>query len=406
VASVVYAGGAAGWLTAQAMDTSLTLAAHTTGLTARPAPYEARVLLSSRYGGEDTVAVAFSVALGAAPPRLALSLDSLRLAGIIGQPTPPPQSVSGFNAGDVVYQPAGTSWLNTAVTGEVVTFSPNPAGLRAGQYRATVTVSSAAGGNDSLHVSLDLGQPVLGLSTRSVTFSDTVGSREVLRSQVFVSNGGSGARSDLGRIEVGTVTYSGGGSNWLHTSPASGQTVDGFVATVEAAAADVPEGTSIARVPFLSQWGGSDTVTVTLVARRPDRSFDLPTIELVGTTIVNGSPVVERLPGDSLVVTASARSPAQVGVRLGIRNSAETRLTLSGLRVGMPSYISGKGDWISGAFLNRTSATLADPAELFVAIEPAALDAGRYEAQLVVRSEAAGLAQVQPVTLRLVLRVQ
>jgi hypothetical protein len=263
-----------------------------------------------------------------------------------------------------------------------------------------VVVASGAGGTARLQVGLELGQPVLNLSTRAITFSDTVGSTEPLRSQVFVTNTGSGTRTDLGRVTLGQVSYATGAGGWLHTVPAAGGQVEGFVATIEAVAAEVPEGTWVAKVPFISQWAGADTVTVTLAARRPDRSFDLPTIELVRKRVVTGDTVVERLPGDSVVVTAPAGSTGQIGLRVGIRNAADTRLTLSGLRVGMPAYVSGASGWISGAFLDRTTATLAEPAELFVAIEPEGLAAGRYEARLVIRrggragTGAAGHAQV------------
>ncbi|NJD10138.1 MAG: choice-of-anchor D domain-containing protein [Gemmatimonadetes bacterium] len=414
----VYAGDVTGWLGAARDGTSgsITLTATTAGLAARPTPYEARVLVNSTYGGQDTVAVAFTVAPGGAPPRLSLSLDTLAFAGLIGQPNPAPQEVVGFNSGGgslgalgitgIQYAGSATGWLTISIEGLRLIMTPVAASLAAGQYRARVVVASANGGSDSLQVVLDLGQPVLRLSTRAITFSDTVGSREILRSQVFLSNTGAGTRTDLGRIELGTVSYSAGATGWLSTTPLPGQTVDGFLASVETKAANVPEGTFVAKLPFRSQWGGTDTLAVTLSARRPDRSFDLPTIELVRTTVVNGAPVTQKLAGDSAVVTATARSAAQVALRIGVRNAADTRLTLSGLRVGMPTYTSGKSGWISGAFLDKTSATLASPAELFVAIEPATLDPGRYEAQLVVRSEAAGLAQVAPVTLRVVLVVQ
>jgi len=417
-AQLVYAGEVTGWLTA-AVDTSaatVTITASTGNLPAKVTPYQADVLLGSQHGGQDTISVLFTVAPGGAPPRLALSLDSLRFATLIGQDNPNPQDVTAFNAGggdigglsirDVDYEGAATGWLRTSIEGLQVSLSPDKTGLAAGLYHAKVTLASERGGDAALQVSLDIGQPVLRLSTRTITFSDTVGSREVLRSQVFITNTGSGTRADLGPVVLGTVSYSSGATGWLHTLPSPNDTVASFQAAIEAVAADVPEGTWVAKVPFRSRWGGTDTVTISLSARRPDRSFDLPTIELVRTVVQNGAPVVQRLPGDSVVVTATAHSAAQVGLRVGIRNGAETRLTLSGLRVGIPAYTVGKSGWISGAFLNRTSATFSDPAELFVAIEPATLDAGRYEARLVVRSESASLAGVASVTLRVILLVQ
>jgi hypothetical protein len=99
VQPIAYGDTAAGWLTAALDGSTLSLTARTAGLAPRTAPYQAMVLVGSSHGGEDTVSVAFTVAPGGSPPRLALSLDSLRFTGLVGQPDPQPQTVSAVNAG-------------------------------------------------------------------------------------------------------------------------------------------------------------------------------------------------------------------------------------------------------------------------------------------------------------------
>ena len=144
-------------------------------------------------------------------------------------------------------------------------------------------------------------------------------------------------------------------------------------------------------------------MAVSFSAREPDRSFDLPTIEFVRDSLVNGSVVRSPLAGDSLTVGPLAADSA---VRVGVRNGSRTRVTLSGLRVGIPTYPDGQeGGWITGAFLSRTFATFDDPAELIVVLNPAGLPAGRYLGRLVISSESPGLEQVEPKVLKVILMV-
>jgi hypothetical protein len=101
-----------------------------------------------------------------------------------------------------------------------------------------------------------------------------------------------------------------------------------------------------------------------------------------------------------------AQDSAQVGVRVEVRNGAATRLDLTGLRGGVPSYPANQPTgWITGAFLDRTTAAVDMPAELFVVLAPADLSSGRYEGRLVISSESVGLEEVTPVILRIILVV-
>jgi hypothetical protein len=176
---------------------------------------------------------------------------------------------------------------------------------------------------------------------------------------------------------------------------------------IGASAATLAAGTSTARVPVLTEWGGADTISVSFSARVPDRSFDLPSIELVRDSVVDGASTVVPLPGDSVVVGPLGAGQTRTSVRLKVRNGSRTRVDLSGLRVGVPSYPEGQPvGWITGAFLERTSATFDEPVELFVVVEPGQLAPGRYEGRLPVSSESAGLEAVAPRILRVVLVVE
>ncbi|MCJ7628032.1 MAG: hypothetical protein MUO50_06540, partial [Longimicrobiales bacterium] len=412
----LYGEGGSGWLSASLSENSLSLTARPGELEARAQAYSALLPVLSPFGGSDTVTVVFTVTPGASPPRLALSVDSLSFDAIVGGADPSAQNVSAFNGGggtlgavrirEITYLDAPEGWLEGSVDGMTLQFMPFIEGLPGGGHRAAVVVESEEGGEARVEARLNLAQPVLSLSSGSVTFSDTLSSPDTLRSKVFLSNIGGGDRSSLGILRVLPINYTEGESGWLDTDPIPGATVSSNLVELKAHGGSLPEGTSVAVVRIESQWGGVETVEVTFSARKPDRSFDLPTIELVQQATGGGSGVLVPLPGDSVVATAQPGTTAQIGLRVGVRNGSETRVILSGLRVGVPTYREGqqKG-WIIGAFLNRTTATFSNPAELSITVSPGGLPAGRYEASLVVSSGNAGLESVEPRTLRILLVV-
>ncbi len=409
----LYGEGGSGWLSASLDGNSLALTAHTGELAARTQAYDAVLPVMSPFGGSDTVTVAFTVTPGASPPRLALSVDSISFDAIVGGADPSAQHVSAFNGGggnlgalrirEITYLDAPDGWLGGSVDAMTLRFMPSIEGLPGGVHRARVVVESDQGGEVRMEARLKLAQPVLSLSSGSVTFSDTLASPDTLRSKVFLSNTGGGDRSSLGTLRVLPINYTGGGSGWLVTDPVPGATVTSNLVELKAHGGNLSEGTSVGVVRIESQWGGVESVEVTFSARKPDRSFDLPTIELVQA---GGSGVLVPLPGDSVVATAQSGTTAQIGLRVGVRNGSETRVTLSGLRVSVPSYRAGQQTgWITGAFLNKTTATFSSPAELSVTVNPGGLPAGRYEASLVVSSGRVGLESVEPRTLRVLLVV-
>jgi hypothetical protein len=406
---IVYGDGATGWLEAiMAAPDSVELTATTTGLESRTAAYEARVPVASTLGGTDTVLVSFTVAPGSTAPQLALSQDSMTFSGTYGGDPPPSQTIVGFNSGGgeigdlsigaIEYGSGPQGWLAESISGRNIILEPIVDGLPAGVHEAIVTVASVNGGDKPLHVILELLPPILSLSTETVTFSDLVGSTDTLRSQVFIFNSGAGDDLSLGTITLGEIEYPQGQPGWLTTDPAPADTIEAFLLGLEGTAAGLEEGASVALVPVQSVWGDTVSLRVTFTARKLDQSFDTPTIELWKDGAV--------LEGDSIVVGPVAQDSAQVGVRVEVRNGAATRLDLTGLRVGVPSYPANQPTgWITGAFLDRTTAAVDMPAELFVVLAPADLSSGRYEGRLVISSESVGLEEVTPVILRIILVV-
>ncbi|MDX2060099.1 MAG: hypothetical protein SFV24_19990, partial [Gemmatimonadales bacterium] len=125
--------------------------------------------------------------------------------------------------------------------------------------------------------------------------------------------------------------------------------------------------------------GGADTIAVTLAVNQPDPSFDRPSIAFFR----DGALI------DTAFVTVRAGDTTQTAVRVDVGNPTNTALTLTGLRVGTPTYPSGATGWIPGAFLDKTSAPFGSPAELLVAINPRGLPTGRHRAEIEISSTAA-----------------
>ncbi|MFH1763303.1 MAG: hypothetical protein ABIF09_03830, partial [Gemmatimonadota bacterium] len=198
----LYGEGGSGWLSASLSGSSLSLTAQPGELEARAQAYGALLPVMSPFGGSDTVTVVFTVTPGASPPRLALSVDSVSFDAIVGGADPSAQNVSAFNGGggslgalrirEITYLDASVGWLGGSVDGMTLRFTPSIEGLPGGVHRARVVVESDQGGEVRLEARLKLAQPVLSLSSGSVTFSDTLASPDTLRSRVFRPNPGGG----------------------------------------------------------------------------------------------------------------------------------------------------------------------------------------------------------------------
>lgn len=398
IGPIAYGVGEPGaWLSASVSGAAVRLLARTGALPS--GTFTARVPVVSEFGGTQTIVTTFTVAPGAAPPVLALSASTVSFSGILGGANPAPQAIAisnqgGQTLGTLTVTPAAPAapWLDASLQGTRVVFTANTAGLAAGSYSASVTVSSGNAGSLPVSVTLLVGAPRIALSTRSVTFGDTVGSARILTADVFITNSGAGDQAALGALGIGPIRYGGGEpAGWL-LRPEGERALASPVVRLEARAGTLPAGSYAARVPVQSTGGGSDTITVHVAVNRPDPALDQPSIQFVQNGVPTGSVSITRPAGDT----------TQAAVRVTVRNPANTAIGLTGLRIGTTEYLNGAG-WISGAFLDKTSAPFDAPAELLVAIAPAGLVPGRYEADVPVSSS---VAKNSPQRLRVVLVIQ
>jgi hypothetical protein len=409
--AIAYASGEpAGWFAASLHGggAAITLSAVTGSLPS--GTFTARVPVVSQFGGTETVTVSFTVAPGAAPPVLALSATEVSFNAILGGENPAPQSIAISNQGG---QTLGTlsigaaspdaPWLAARLQGAEgggggggggrAVFTASTVGLAAGSHVAVVPIRSANAGSLDARVTLVVGAPRIALSSRAVTFGDTVGSERRLRADVFVSNSGAGDLAALGVLSVGAIGYGAGEpSGWL-LQPAAGQVLGSPVVRLEAVVGGLPSGSYSARVPVLSGGGGSEVVTVQVVVNRPDPALDQPSIEFAEGDRAVASVQVSRAAGDT----------AQFAIRVKVRNPTNTAIALTGLRVGTTEYRIGAAGWIAGAFLDKTSAPFGSPAELLVAVAPRGLAAGRYEADVPISSS---VAKNSPRKLRVIVVMQ
>jgi hypothetical protein len=417
-----YGDGPTDWMDATLVSPdAVQVRAITTDLPSRAEAYEAQLQVRSTSGGNDEISVELSVSPGNRSPELSLSRGSLTFEGIYGGESPDAQSVTASNAGggsldiltveDINYYTGNQGWLDgegsLGVDGLTVTLQPglDMDAVTADTSRAVVSMTSESQGESlqaSLEVAWILSRAALSLSTETVTFSDLVGTLDTLSTQVFIKNAGAGNPASLGGIHLDSIRYTLGEPGWLSAVLEEGEG-DLPRITVNGTAAHLQEGRRAAEVPVVSEYGGTETLAVTLAVRTPDFSFEKQIIQFViADSLVDGRPV--PLPGDSVLVVAE--SSDTMVARVGVRNGSETPLSLVGLRVGTPTYPTGQeGGWITGAFLDRTTASFYEPAELVVVVEPGGLPSGVYEGHVKITADRSGLEPVDPKELRVFLVV-
>jgi hypothetical protein len=270
--------------------------------------------------------------------------------------------------------------------------------------RATVTIASGSGDETlTAHLDVDLiiKRAEIQLSTDTVSFSALVGSEGADSTLVFINNIGAGPPRALGEIreiDPQEIEYIDGESDWLEVALVPVERALDQVKVKASADSFVDDGLSVARLAVESEFGGEDSLTVTLAVRKPDSSLDEQTIQFVD--LDNLAPY----PGDSLVVDPA---PSPTGtLKVGVRNGSPSLLDLVGLSVSEVNYIKGDSDWMSPAF-ERTTASFEDPAVLFIRLETRDLPSGEHVADFSVTSELFPLFETQPKgTFRVILRVR
>jgi hypothetical protein len=222
------AGAPSGWLSVSldqtAAPATLTLVALGGGLP--QGQYSATVVIGSSLAGvaSTTLAVDLVVAPGAA---ITLSSSSVAFSAVVGQASPPSQSVqvnnggggtlNGLSLGAVSYPGTG-GWLSVSLSGTTapssITAVANSTGLAAGTYTASFTVSSAAATNSPRTISVTLVvdvAPVIAIFPPNWIFTSVRTKGDPPAQAIQITNAGGGTLNGL----TAEVDYGGGPTGWL-----------------------------------------------------------------------------------------------------------------------------------------------------------------------------------------------
>jgi uncharacterized membrane protein len=226
-------------------------------------------------GGQSTlVPVTLTVTGGDTTPAIGLSPTSLAFTGIAGGTNPAAKTIGISNSGSgTLTWSAGdnAAWLTLSPTSGTnigtVNANVNLAGLAAGTYNATVTMTASGVTAKTLPVTLTLtattGGAMIGFSPTSLTFTGTAGSTNPAAKTISISNSGSGTLS----------WATSDNAAWLILSPVSGTN----------------SGTITASVNLTGLATGTYNATITVTATGSTNSPQQIPVSLMLSTISSGT---------------------------------------------------------------------------------------------------------------------
>ncbi|MGD0485226.1 MAG: cohesin domain-containing protein, partial [Gemmatimonadales bacterium] len=373
VGTISYGSGT-GWLTATLDSTHApaTLTVHAVTGSLAAGSYTATIPVTSAVASNSprTVSVTFSVTAG---PAIGLSAATVTFTDTVSVPDKPAKTVTvsntggatltGLTVGTISYG-SETGWLtavlNQATAPATLTLTTAKGPLGPGTYTATVPITSAVASNSPQTVTVTFTiapLPLIGLSTASVTFSDTMLTSDPAAQTVTVTNAGTGT---LGGLAVGTISY-GSGTGWLTAT--LDQATAPATLTLNVAKGALGPGTYTATVPVTSAVAGNTPQTVAV-------TFTITPMPLIG------------LGTTSVIFTDTLLTPDPASRTVAVTNAGTG--TLSGLAVGAINYVTGSG-WLT-ATLDQATA----PATLTLSVAKGALAAGTYTATVPVTAGFAG----------------
>ena len=315
----------------------------------------------------------------AALPALTVTPATLTFSAQAGGNAPAAQSLSVTSSGAQVSLSAtastssGGNWLSIApassTTPSTLNVAVNQAGLAAGTYNGTLTITSSGASNSPRTVAVTLtvtavALPTLAVAPASLTFAAQAGGAAPAVQTLSVTSSGA-----LVSLSATASTTSGG--NWLSVSPASSTTPSTLNVAVNQAG--------------LAAGTYSGTVTITGAASNSPRTVAV-------TLTVTGA-----------ALPTLAVSPASLTIAAQAGGTAPAVQTLSVTSSGAQVDITATADTTSGgSWLSVTPASSTTPSTLNVAVNPAGLAAGTYSGTVTV---AAGGVSNSPVTVAVTLTV-
>ena len=267
------ASASANWLSAIGGGNTpgnVSVAVNPTGLAA--GTYNGSVTLTSAGAGNSPMTVPVTLTVTAAPPppttSLTVSPATLSFAYTTGGTAPAAKTVAVGSSSStaLAYTVAATggSWLTATGGGNTpgnVSVSVNPAGLSAGTYNGTVTITSTGASNSpqkvavTFTVSSSTPPPRGGInvSTRRLVFY-AAGSQAPAAQTVSITNANTGSTAAV------SYTAAAYGGSWLSVTPSAGNTPG--KATVDVSSTGLPIGTYAGVVQFK---GGNSVRNVEVV---------------------------------------------------------------------------------------------------------------------------------------------
>jgi uncharacterized protein YjdB len=376
--SVRYDKGA-GWLVASigspTAPTSLLVQPVLGSLTADT--YTATVIISSSDASVAPQALDVTLVVAPPPPVIALDLSSLAFTAVEGGSSAA-QTVTVSNAGGSVLSGlstsiaygAGSAWLTATLSGTAapytLTVTPISQAPSAGNYSATITVSSSLAGvaSQTVNVTYTVAQrPTISLSSTQINFAATTGQANPTAQTVTVSNTGGGTLSGL----THTITYT-GVSGWL------------------TATFDTPTATATLTIQpnITALYAGDYSATVSVASSVAGNSPQPITVNLT----VSNAPVPPAigLSPSSLSFSATYGGLNPTPQTVNVTNTGGQSQSLSGLSLSV-AYGSGSG-WLS---VTQPSPTAA-PASFTVSPSVGGpLAVGTYTATITVSSSVSGV---------------
>ena len=234
---------------------TLTVSVSPAGLPA--GTYTGRVLLAFN-GRTQTVPV--TVTLTSQTTSVTLSPTSLSFAATAGGSSPAAQSlaVSASSNTDFTVSTGGAAWLSvtpsSGTTPRTLSVSANVAGLAAGTYSGTITVTPNTGTARTAAVSFTVSgatTPTLAVSPTSLSFAAPVGGSSPAAQSVAVSASPTNTTFTVGK----------GAATWLSVSPSSGSTPASL--SVATSVGTLAAGTYTGTITVTPASGTARTVAVT-----------------------------------------------------------------------------------------------------------------------------------------------
>jgi uncharacterized protein (TIGR03437 family) len=297
-------------------------------------------------GGVSNSPMNIPVTLNAGSSTLTVSNTPLTFNYTIGGAAPAAQAVSvqgtsGISAGTSTN---GSAWLLVSPSSVTVPGSVNvsvtTAGLTAGTYNGTVTISSpgAAGSPINIPVTFNVIGPKLTVNQSALNFSYQIGGSAPPAQSITV-----GGTSGL------AFTAQSAGGSWLSVSPGSGTT--GGSVSVSVSTSGLSAGTYNGLVTISGTGAANQTVSVTLVVTQP---------------AINATP-----------------SSLNFAYQIGTTAPAAQTLSVGGTS-GLAFTATPAGSWLS---LNSTSGTV--PGAIGVSINTSGLSTGTYNGSILLAASGA-----------------